>query len=252
MSPPSSVSTTFRVEDAPGTSHNTSYAYWHPGTYYYPLSPPTGALPYGYPPPPVLAPAHPPAASMSAFPANPGAPASVEYTATPCPDCGQVIKVSNATTYHMDRHRESQRCKRQAVRNAMKDEQAKASALRTELFSNTPGRGQRGEGSASAVGAGAGGKGKGCAEDAGKVYCDIAVQADLVLPLTSVVRVQKGRKAHRRCHSEPPPDAFELQGTPLGIPDCRKLTVTCYSRLFLEVSARTIWSRACPASRRQG
>ena len=114
---------------------------------------------------------------MSAFPAAPGMPASIDYIATPCPDCGQVIKVSNSTTYHMDKHRESQRCKRQATRNTLKEEEAKASALRTELFSNTPSdRMQKGDGdSASARVGEVDGKGKAQEVDPGKKYCDAGV-----------------------------------------------------------------------------
>ncbi|EKM60333.1 uncharacterized protein PHACADRAFT_203559 [Phanerochaete carnosa HHB-10118-sp] len=211
MSSPSSVSTTFKIEDAPGTSHNAIFTHWHPGAYYYSFS---ATQPYGCPPGSTLAHVNPSMTSTSAFPATPGIAASTEYTATPCPDCGQVIKVSSSTTYHMDRHRESQRCMRQAVRKLMEEEEARASALRTELFSNVPcDRVQRGNGgSARAAVAGDSGK-EAQEEDSGEKYCDIGIQADPVLPQLQVPQVRTTRKASRRCQSEPllgPLESHEL------------------------------------------
>lgn len=117
---------------------------------------------------------------------------SQDYVATPCPDCGQIIRVSSCTSYHMNKHRESQRCRKAAERRAMHRETAMATALRTQLFHN---HGQR-----------AGGVGT----RSDKKYAEAGAQTTptAVRRVSQWLREVRPVKVPRRSQSEPPPVVF--------------------------------------------
>lgn len=121
-----------------------------------------------------------------------------DYVATPCPDCGQIIRVASCTSYHMNKHRESQRCRKAAERRAMHRETAMATALRTQLFHN---HGQQGGGI-------------GARSDAS--YAEAGAQTTPTTPwrVSQWIREVRPVKVPRRSQSEPPPVVFvEEPGT---------------------------------------
>lgn len=241
------AATAFIVEDLPGTTNSSTYSFWHSG---YAIQS-SVSLPSGFPHESSYDHAQDttrysqaPQSTASSDQVPKDALSSVDYVATPCPDCGQVIKVSSATTYHMDKHRESQRCKRASARRKMKEEEMRARTLRTELFRTSPGQsasagrcvddqGDASVGSMANTDANAtmGGFGEAASNiasaDKGKAretlyshgpcaekrYRDAGVQADPVLPQHAILEVRSTRETNRRCHSEPPTSpATQSQG----------------------------------------